>query len=176
MDLSTRIKQVMVDVPDFPKPGIVFKDITPLFQNVSLSHDLVLAMADGARKLRADAVLGLESRGFLYGMPIAMNLGMPFIMARKKGKLPRSVYSVTYDLEYGQSTLEIHTDAIAPGQRVLIHDDVLATGGTAAAAAELVRLAGGIVVGFQFIVELSFLEGRSKLESYGVDVVTFASY
>ncbi|MFM7730050.1 MAG: adenine phosphoribosyltransferase [Flavobacteriales bacterium] len=176
MNLEHRIKQAMVDVVDFPKPGIVFKDITPLFQDPGLSLDLVQSMSEQARAVSAEAVLGLESRGFLYGMPIALQCGLPFIMARKKGKLPRSVHSVTYDLEYGQSTLEVHVDAIQPGQRVVIHDDVLATGGTAAAAAELVRMAGGLVVGFQFIVELTFLEGRSKLNSYGVDVITFANY
>lgn len=166
----------MVDVHDFPKPGIVYKDITPIFQDPALSLDILEQLEYTYRNAGIEAIVGLESRGFLFAMPLAIRLGVPFVMIRKKGKLPRACYTVNYSLEYGQSAIEMHTDALAKGQRVLIHDDVLATGGTAGAAAELVLMSGAEVAGFSFLVELSFLKGRERLEKYSERVVTFARF
>jgi adenine phosphoribosyltransferase len=176
MNLEERIKQAMVDVHDFPSPGIVFKDITPLFQDPQLLHDLVDAMAKACHGKQIDAIVGLESRGFLLAVPLSMRLGIPFIMVRKKGKLPRECHRVSYDLEYGSSTIEMHKDALKPGSRVLIHDDVLATGGTAEAAAKLVQQAGAEVAMFQFIVELTFLKGMERMLPYTDSVTTFARF
>ena len=157
MDFSEYIR----DVPDFPKPGIVFKDIAPLLGNPAA---FAAAIAEMARTAPAcDAVAGLESRGFLFAAPVALTLGKPCIPLRKAGKLPGSLHAVSYALEYGDATLEIQRDAFAPGARVLIVDDVLATGGTAAAAGRLVERAGGIVAGYAFLIELQFLHGREKL-------------
>jgi adenine phosphoribosyltransferase len=166
MNIEERIKHAMVDVHDFPSPGIVFKDITPLFQDPALLNDLVDAMAEACVDQRIDAIVGLESRGFLLAVPLV----------RKKGKLPRECHSVSYDLEYGSSTIEMHKDALQPGSRVLIHDDVLATGGTAEAAAKLVQQAGAEVAMFQFIVELSFLKGMNRMLPYTSSVTTFARF
>jgi adenine phosphoribosyltransferase len=176
MNLEERIKHAMVDVHDFPSPGIVFKDITPVFHDPVLLNDLLDAMESACRSQRIEAVVGLESRGFLMAVPLSMRLGVPFVMVRKKGKLPRACHSVSYDLEYGSSTIEMHKDALRPGQRVLIHDDVLATGGTAEAAAKLVQQAGGEVAGFQFLVELSFLKGMERMQAFSNAVTTFARF
>jgi adenine phosphoribosyltransferase len=176
MNLEERIKHAMVDVHDFPQPGIVFKDITPLFEDPRLLADLVEEMATVCQNQRIDAIVGLESRGFLLAVPLSIRLGIPFIMIRKKGKLPRACYQVSYDLEYGSSTIEMHKDALKPGSRVLIHDDVLATGGTAEAAAKLVQQAGGEVAMFQFIVELTFLKGMERMLPYTQSVTTFARF
>jgi len=176
MNIEERIKDAMVDVHDFPSPGIVFKDITPLFQNPILLNDLVDAMAEACKNERIDAIVGLESRGFLLAVPLSIKLGVPFIMVRKKGKLPRECHSISYDLEYGSSTIEMHKDALQPGSRVLIHDDVLATGGTAEAAAKLVQQAGAEIAMFQFIVELSFLKGMERMLPFTSRVTTFARF
>lgn len=176
MTLDEKIKSAMVDVHDFPKPGIVYKDITPIFQDPALSLEILEQLEYTYRNAGIEAIVGLESRGFLFAMPLAIRLGVPFVMIRKKGKLPRACYTVNYSLEYGQSAIEMHTDALAKGQRVLIHDDVLATGGTAGAAAELVLMSGAEVAGFSFLVELSFLKGRERLEKYSERVVTFARF
>ena len=176
MNLEERIKNAMVDVHDFPSPGIVFKDITPLFQNPILLNVLVDAMAEACKNERIDAIVGLESRGFLLAVPLSMKLGVPFIMVRKKGKLPRECHSISYELEYGSSTIEMHKDALQPGSRVLIHDDVLATGGTAEAAAKLVQQAGAEIAMFQFIVELSFLKGMERMLPFTSRVTTFARF
>jgi len=176
MNLEERIKHAMVDVHDFPTPGIVFKDITPVFQDPALLNDLLDAMVHACRDQQIEAVVGLESRGFLLAVPLSMRLGVPFVMVRKKGKLPRACHSVSYDLEYGSSTIEMHKDSLRPGQRVLIHDDVLATGGTAEAAAKLVQQAGAEVAMFQFIVELTFLKGMHRMLPYTGSVTTFARF
>ncbi len=157
MDFSDYIR----DVPDFPKPGIVFKDIAPLLGNPAAFAAAIAKMAQSAPA--CDAVAGLESRGFLFAAPAALQLGKPCIPLRKAGKLPGPLHAVSYALEYGDATLEIQLDAFAPGARVLIVDDVLATGGTAAAAGRLVERAGGIVAGYAFLIELQFLHGREKL-------------
>lgn len=163
MDIAARVDQAIRDIPDFPKPGILFKDITPVLANPDLSKDISIALADFWRDLDINGVVGIESRGFIYGMQLAQQLHIPFIPVRKAGKLPYRTIKHSYDLEYGSAEIEIHEDAIKAGDRILIHDDLLATGGTAAAAAELVTQTGGIVAGYSFLVELDFLNGRAKL-------------
>ena len=162
------------DVPDFPKPGVLFKDITPLLADPvafrAVVADLARAGRDGSGAVVVDKVVGMEARGFIFGAPVALDLDRGFVPVRKPGKLPRETRSVSYDLEYGSETLEVHSDAIVPGERVLVVDDVLATGGTARATVELVEAAGGIVHGLVVVLELSFLAGR---ESVG-DVATTA--
>lgn len=176
MNLESRIKSVIRDVPDFPKPGIQFKDITPILQNADLCRDIVESMHASFSKQKVDAVVGVESRGFLFGMMLAQRFGVPFVPVRKKGKLPYKTVSYEYDLEYGSATVEVHEDAIPEGARVLIHDDLLATGGTAAAAAELVRRLKGEVSGFVFVVGLDFLNGKKILESHSSNILTLVSY
>ncbi len=159
------------DVPDFPEPGVVFKDITPLLrdrQTLELACEL---MARPFLRSSVDLVVGVESRGFIFGPPVAMRLGVGFAPARKQGKLPWRTRQQSYDLEYGQDVIELHEDAIQPGQRVVLVDDVIATGGTAAATAKLVREMGGEVVGKSFLIELSFLNGRARLQSRDIHVV-----
>ncbi len=164
VDLAARIR----DVPDFPRPGIVFKDIMPLLADPPALRDAVERLAEFAEPRRPELVLGAESRGFILGGALAYRLGCGFAAARKPGKLPWRTRSVEYALEYGTDSLEVHEDAIRPGMRVLVHDDVLATGGTARAKVELVEQLEGVVVGLAFLVELRFLEGRKPLEGYEV--------
>ena len=168
------IRSLIVDVPDFPQPGIVFKDITPLLANPAAFKAAVERLAEHGTRLRCDAVLAIESRGFILGAPLALELGLPLQLVRKRGKLPRAALTVSYALEYGVDHLEVHADAIAKGGRYLIVDDVIATGGTAAAVASLVAQQGATVAACLFLVELTFLEGRSKLG--GVDVVSLINY
>ena len=163
MNLSDQIKNILIAVPDFPKPGILFKDITPLFKDSHLSKALIEEAAELIKTTGAEVIVGLESRGFPMGFALALTLNLPFVMIRKKGKLPRPTYQVQYELEYGQAAMELQIGDITPHQKVYIHDDLLATGGTAAAAAELVQQAGGVVVGYGFMIELDFLEGRKML-------------
>ena len=159
---------VIRDVPDFPKPGIMFKDITPVLEHPAAFKQVVDLLTEDARKCGAEAIVGIESRGFIFGVPIAMNLGVPFVMARKLGKLPYDRISEEYALEYGTNTVEMHVDAIQPGQKAYVVDDLLATGGTAAAAARLVERLKGKVCGFGFLIELTFLNGRENLLSYDI--------
>lgn len=163
-DLVARVRAAVRDVPDFPQPGIIFKDITPVLGDAVLFNDVVTHFADQLRAHRIDVVAGIESRGFIFGAPLANHLQTGFVPIRKPGKLPAERVRVDYALEYGSDALEAHADAIAPGQRVLIVDDVLATGGTANAAAKLIRQLKGEVVGFCIVIELGFLQGREKLE------------
>lgn len=156
------------DVPDFPKPGIIFKDITPIVQDGAALLEAVQGLANWAKEKRIDAVMGIEARGFIFGVPVALELGVGFIPLRKLGKLPYDRMTEEYALEYGTNTVEMHTDSIKRGQRVLIIDDLLATGGTAAAATRLVERAGGVVAGLGFVIELNFLEGRKVLSQYDV--------
>jgi len=156
------------DVPDFPKPGIMFKDITPVLQSPAAFREAVELLTDDARAKSAEVVVGIESRGFIFGIPVAMNLGVPFVMTRKLGKLPYDRISEEYALEYGTNTVEMHIDAVTPGQRAYIVDDLLATGGTAAASARLIERLNGNVCGMGFLVELSFLEGRKNLLGYDI--------
>ena len=170
MDLRGFIR----DIPDFPKPGIVFKDITPLLLNAGALDAAVVGLASWARGLDVDLVVAAEARGFILGAALARELGVGFVPARKPGKLPGETVSAEYILEYGVDALEMHADALADGARVLLHDDLLATGGTARALCELVEGAGAVVAGVGFLVELSFLGGRSKLAGY--DVKTLVAY
>jgi len=170
MDLQAKIR----DVPDFPRPGIVFKDIMPLIGDRDALRETVERLAEWSEPRKPDIVLGAEARGYITGGALACRLGCGFVAARKPGKLPWHTVAVKYALEYGFDQLEIHADAIARGQRVLIHDDVLATGGTAKATVELVQQLGAEVVGLPFIIELSFLNGREKLA--GQDVFSLIEY
>ena len=157
----------MVDVPDYPKPGIVFKDIAPLLADPAGFAVVVAALAEVGRDadgtVIVDKVVGMEARGFIFGAPVALALGVGFVPVRKAGKLPQETYAVSYALEYGQATLEVHRNAIAPGERVLLVDDVLATGGTVAATRELVAACGGTSVAVAVLMELSFLPGRAAI-------------
>lgn len=175
MVLQNKIDSVIREVPDFPKPGIMFKDITPILMNPELCGEITSAICDRFQG-KVDVVVGVESRGFLFGMLIAQQLNIPFVTVRKKGKLPYDTVSYKYDLEYGSAEIEMHTDAIESGDRVMIHDDLLATGGTAMAAAELVKMQGGTIAGFSFIIELAFLQGQEKLKSYSQEILNLISY
>ena len=159
--------ELIADVPDFPEPGILFKDITPLLADHTALHEVVLALAAAARDeagdVVVDKVLGMESRGFILGAPVALALGVGFVPVRKAGKLPRATHAVSYALEYGEATLELHRDALAPGERVLLVDDVLATGGTARATIDLVEKCGAGVHGVAVLMELGFLPGRETV-------------
>lgn len=162
-DLAARLKRAIVDVPDHPKPGIVFKDLTPVYQDPALLEALTETAAAQAKAWRAEAVAGIESRGFVLGATVAARAGLPLVLLRKQGKLPRETIAESYALEYGEAVLEVHRDAVGAGRRVVIVDDLLATGGTAAAAARLVERLGARVAGYFFIVELTFLKGRGAL-------------
>lgn len=169
-----KLAEMIRDVPDFPKPGIVFKDITTLLkrpEGLGLAVDLMAERLEGKA---VDRVVAMESRGFIFGTPLALRLGAGFVPVRKPGKLPAETASESYALEYGTDTLEIHTDAISPGTRVAVVDDLLATGGTAEAAIRLVRRLGGEVTAVLFLIELDFLEGRKRLE--GVPVESLIHY
>ncbi len=163
-DLGSYIR----DIPDFPKPGILFKDITPLLLNADALSDAVAQLATWARPLEVDYVVAAEARGFILGAAIARELGAGFVPARKPGKLPHETISAEYILEYGVDALEMHADALADGARVLLHDDLLATGGTARALAELIEGTGARIAGCGFLVELAFLGGRQRLAGYDV--------
>jgi adenine phosphoribosyltransferase len=169
-----QIKSLIVDVPDFPKPRIVFKDITPVLSNPTAFKSVIEQLAERAAGLNCDAVLAIESRGFILGAPLAQQLGLPLHLVRKRGKLPRAALKVSYELEYGVDHLEVHADAIVEGGRYLIVDDVIATGGTAAAVASLVMQQGATVAACVFLIELEFLAGRDKL--HGLKVESLISY
>lgn len=171
MSLSKEVRDRLRDVPDFPKPGVIFKDITPLLADGPLFERVTDWMVERYRSLGVTRVLGIESRGFLFGAPVAHRLGTGFIPARKPGKLPWRTARVRYQLEYGTDSLEVHEDAFGPGDRVLIVDDLLATGGTAGAACQLVEALGATVVGTCFVIELSFLQGRSRLTGRRIEAL-----
>lgn len=164
-DILSFIESQIRDVPDFPKPGILFKDITPLLSNAEALRQTARLLAKSYSTEDVDVIIGMESRGFLFGTNMAMELNAGFVPVRKPNKLPYKKISASYELEYGTDKVEIHEDSIKKGDRVVIHDDLIATGGTAGAATELVKKLGGIVVGYSFIIELTFLNGRDKLES-----------
>ncbi|MFT5681731.1 MAG: adenine phosphoribosyltransferase [Myxococcota bacterium] len=171
--LEADVKATIRNIPDFPKPGILFKDITPILSDASLMRRITDSIVQEFSDKGIDVVIGMESRGFIFGVPVAMELGAAFVPARKPGKLPYDRIGVDYDLEYGSARLEIHTDAIEAGQKVLIVDDLLATGGTAKATVQLAEMLGGEVVSCVFVVELSFLGGRSLLTSDSYSIATF---
>jgi adenine phosphoribosyltransferase len=176
MTIEDKLKAIIRDVPDFPKPGILFKDISTIMLNPKISKEVLNHLKDLYEKQGVEAVAGIESRGFLFGYPLAMELGVPFILIRKEGKLPYKKLKHSYDLEYGSAVVEIHEDAVLPGQRVLIHDDLLATGGSANAAAELIKKCGGEIAGFNFLVGLSFLNGEEKLNKHSSNIVNLARF
>lgn len=172
--LEVRLRSSIRDIPDFPTPGVSFKDITPLLNDARAFAAAIDALAEPFGPARVDRVLGVEARGFIFAAPVAYRLEAGFVPVRKAGKLPWEIEREEYVLEYGTDLLEIHRDAVHPGERVLIVDDVLATGGTAAATARLVERLGGTVVGFGFLIDLAFLGGRSQLD--GANVVSLLTY
>lgn len=162
------LKDLIRNVPDFPVPGILFRDVTPLLRDPRGLREVVERLAEELRVVEVDAVAGIESRGFIFGAPLAMALGAGFVPIRKPGKLPAEKIRCEYALEYGTSTLEMHADAVCPGERVLVVDDLLATGGTALASVRLVEELGGVVAAAAFVIELSFLDGRRALAGHDV--------
>ncbi|QYK53458.1 MAG: adenine phosphoribosyltransferase [Fimbriimonadaceae bacterium] len=167
--MATLLAESLIrDVPDFPKPGIIFKDIHPVLQSPQAFHEVVELLKEDVKSKGADVIVGIESRGFIFGVPLALDLDLPFALTRKIGKLPYEKITEEYSLEYGTNTIEMHVDAISPGQRVYVVDDLLATGGTAAAAAKLIERLNGTVCGFGFMVELEFLGGRKNLPGYDI--------
>lgn len=174
--ISRKLAKVIRDVPDFPSPGILFKDITPIFLDAKLCTEIVNELAKKVEKLNLDAIVGIESRGFFFGIMLANKLNLPFIPIRKKGKLPYKTISYSYDLEYGSAEIEMHQEVIKKNWNVLIHDDLLATGGTAAAAAELILKQDAKVAGFSFVVELKFLEGVKRLSKYSKNMANLVAF
>jgi adenine phosphoribosyltransferase len=174
VELENRIFSAVREVPDFPKPGILFKDINPLLREHVLCKDIIDHLADYYSNNKPDCIASIESRGFYFGFPLAMKLGIPFVPIRKKGKLPGDVHQIEYQLEYGTAIIELQKEVIKPNSKVLIHDDVLATGGTALAAAELVKACGAEVHSFNFIIELSFLNGQEKLNEVNKNTYNLA--
>ena len=174
--IEQQIKSAIRDIPDFPKPGIVFKDITPILKDPILCDKILDAFTEQLKGTKIDVVAGVESRGFLFGLSLACRLGVPFIPVRKAGKLPFTIKQKAYKLEYGIATIELHTDAFEPGQRILIHDDLLATGGTVTAASELIKEMGGVVAGFSFVVGLGFLNGRERIQPISDKILVLADY
>lgn len=175
MNIDEAIAQVIRDIPDFPKPGILFKDITPLFYDQQLctriADEFILRMEE-----KPDAIVGIESRGFLFGFLVANKLNIPFVLVRKAGKLPYKTHKIDYALEYGSATIEMHEDALKKGWKVIIHDDLLATGGTAEATANLVKKSGAAIAGFNFVISLDFLNGKSKLINHSTHITCLTQY
>lgn len=174
--ISEKLNTVIRDVPNFPKEGIIFKDITPILLDAKLTKEVVSELAKNSKELSLDAIVGIESRGFWFGIMLANELNIPFIPIRKKGKLPYKTLSYKYDLEYGSAEVEIHEDAIQPNWNILVHDDLLATGGTAKAAAELILMQEANVAGFSFVVELDFLNGRNELLKYSKNIISLTNF
>jgi adenine phosphoribosyltransferase len=174
--IDQQIKAAVRDIPDFPKPGIIFKDITTILKDPKLCDNIVSAFVEQLQGLHIDAIAGVESRGFLFGLTLATRLGVPFIPVRKAGKLPYTIRQKKYDLEYGSATIEMHTDAFEPGAHILLHDDLLATGGTMAAASELIQEMGGTVAGYSFVVGLGFLNGKERIAPISDKIVVLAEY
>jgi adenine phosphoribosyltransferase len=168
------LKKYIRDVPDFPQPGILFRDITPLLQDAGAVHYVIDAFTEHYRHSGITAIVSIESRGFLFGAPLAYNLGLPLVPVRKPGKLPAATMSVEYSLEYGTGQLDIHSDGLKTGDRVVVIDDLLATGGTAKGAAQLAEMLGATVTSFAFLIELGFLGGRERLADY--DIFTLVTY
>ncbi len=174
--LAEKLKLHIRDVADFPKPGILFKDITPLLKDAQLCSDVADALYEQVKDMGIQAVAGVESRGFLFGLMLANRLNLPFIPIRKAGKLPYKTISQPYDLEYGTATIEMHEDAFEKGSKILVHDDLLATGGTVEAATKLIEKAGGTVCAYSFLVELGFLDGSERLEKYTKHIFSLIKY
>lgn len=175
MTIENRLKSTIREIPNFPKEGINFKDITPVFYDQKLCDEVVLGFLEKLT-IKPDAIVGIESRGFLFGFLLANKLNVPFVLVRKSGKLPYKTFSQEYELEYGKSKIEVHVDAIKKGWNVLIHDDLLATGGTAEATARLVEQAGATISGFNFVIGLDFLNGKNKLVTHTNNITCLAHY
>lgn len=180
-EFEQELLKVIRNVPNFPKPGIMFKDITPILHDQNLCRKIIKMfnnkiLHDFNVPIKIDAIAGIESRGFLFGLLLANQLGVPFILIRKAGKLPYKTISYSYDLEYGSATIEMQQDEIKPGWNVLIHDDLLATGGTAIAAANLVKQQQGKIAGFAFLADLTFLNGGEKLKEYSENIISLVKY
>ncbi len=174
--IENKIKDVIRDIPDFPKQGILFKDITPIMMDPILSNDILNELFEKYKSEKINAVAGIESRGFLFGYPLAMKLNVPFVLIRKKGKLPYKKISFEYELEYGYEKIEMHSDSLNSGDKVLIHDDLLATGGSAEAAASLIKKTGAEVYGFDFLISLDFLGGKKKLSQFSSKISNLVAY
>jgi len=174
--IQEKIKNTIRDVADFPKQGILFKDITPILHHPQLCDEIVDEFALQLSNKKIDAIVGVESRGFLFGFALANKLNIPFVLVRKAGKLPYKTIAYEYSLEYGTAKVEMQVDEIKKGWNVLVHDDLLATGGTAEAAAKLIKMQQGTVAGFAFIVELEFLKGKEKLQQYSDTVISLVTY
>lgn len=174
--LESKLKAVVRDISDFPSPGILFKDITPILKDAELCSEIVEEFVKRLRGLDIDVIAGVESRGFLFGLMLANKLGIPFVPIRKQGRLPYKTVSESYKLEYGQATIEVHEDAFEDGAKVLIHDDLLATGGTVVATAKLIEKLGGKVAGFSFIISLDFLKGEGRLSRFSDRIISLVRY
>ena len=174
--IQIRLQEAIRDIPDFPKPGILFKDITPILKDSDLCSEIIEAFAFQLKDVEIDMIAGIESRGFLFGLMLANRLQVPFVPIRKQGKLPYKKIQQPCELEYGSAILEIHEDAILPGQKVLIHDDLLATGGTVNAAARLIKQLNGEIAGYAFVISLDFLRGKEKLEHQTSNIVSLISF
>lgn len=176
MNLEQKIKSIIRDVPDFPRQGILFKDITTILKDPKLCSEITDGFIERVKGARIDAIVSTESRGFFWGMLLANKMQLPLIPLRKPGKLPFKTISCAYDLEYGTAAVEMHTDALEKGWNVLVHDDLLATGGTAEASAKLIEMQQANVVGFTFLLELDFLAGRKKIEKYSQNIISLVRY
>jgi len=174
--LEAHLKDVIRDIPDFPKPGIVFKDITPVLKDQELCTSVVDEFVRRLEGIEIDVIAGIESRGFLFGLMLANRLNVPFIPIRKQGKLPFKTISESYKLEYGQATIEIHEDAFPEGTKVLIHDDLLATGGTVVAASKLIEKLGGVVSGYAFVISLDFLQSQGRLTRFSDRIISLVGF
>ena len=174
--MEAQLKEVIRDFPDYPKPGIIFKDISPILMDMDLYGQVISTFAERIRKLNIDAIAGVESRGFWFGPAIAQQLNLPFVPIRKRGKLPGDTYSYSYDLEYGSAEIEVQKDSLPVGAKVLIHDDLLATGGTAIAAAQLVNKTGAQTVAFAFLVNLTLLEAVKRLKDISETIISIVNY
>ena len=174
--LESKLKDIVRDIPDFPSPGILFKDITPILKDSNLCSEIVEEFVQRLHGVDIDVIAGVESRVFLFGLMLANKLGVPFVPIRKQGRLPYKTVSESYKLEYGQATIEVHEDAFESGAKVLIHDDLLATGGTVVATAKLIEKLGGEVAGFSFIISLDFLKGEGRLSRFSDRVISLVRY
>lgn len=174
--LEEHLKEIIRDIPDFPQPGIVFKDITPVLKDQVLCSQIVDAFVEQLASLEIDVIAGIESRGFLFGMMLANRLNVPFIPIRKQGKLPFKTISESYKLEYGQATIEVHEDAFPAGTKVLLHDDLLATGGTVVAASKLIQKLGGTIAGYSFVISLDFLHSQGRLTRFSENITSLVRY
>ncbi len=174
--IDAKLRSIIRDIPDFPKPGIVFKDIIPIFQDPELCTEIIDAFQERLKNIEIDVIAGIESRGFLFGLLLANRLKVPFVPVRKLGKLPHKTVQQEYDLEYGSAIIEMHEDAFLPGKRVLVHDDLLATGGTVEATSKLIEKIGGIIAGYTFLVSLDFLNGKEKVIPFSSNIISLIHY